>query len=568
MNLDQKITFLRALQGIIRGRWIIIFGTGFLGIVQAAIGASSVQLGYTNILTLLGTASFLNFAYWVYARRGLKCSEGGLKLVALISILVDQLFYSVVIYSSGGVESLSFVFYVLPILMATVLYGAVGILLLAGSSVLMYLGIIVLEFYQVIPHRFRYNFDPGLFQNPSVTVSNALLVIASVFLAAIFATFISRLLQEREYDLITERDKTRSIIANLTDGLVVVNQDGQIQIVNPAAEEMLGVRAHEWLRRFIHQKNAPENLVKIADILFASKDSPQPVTKEVMAVSNRTYVLQVTGAYVIDFNGERMGRMAVMHDITREKEIDRMKSEFISVASHQLRTPLSAIKWVINLLLEGDAGPLSKEQSNLLKKGYDTNERMITLVNDLLNVSRIEEGRYQYEFHFDHIEHVIDTLLSEVKPVADQKKIEILFNKDSASLPKVKVDVNKIRLAIQNLVDNAIKYTPQGGKVRINASLKEKYIQIEVGDSGVGIPKDQQAKIFQKFFRASNVVKMQTEGSGLGLFIVKNVVERHGGKIWFASEEGKGTIFSFTLPVDASLLPSDTSEFEQFMVGF
>ena len=193
---------------------------------------------------------------------------------------------------------------------------------------------------------------------------------------------------------------------------------------------------------------------------------------------------------------------------------------------------------------------LKKEEKDLILKAYQTNERMINLVNDLLNVARIEEGRFVYEPKIVEFSEIVESIYNSLKDYARQKKIEFRLE-ISEGKKIVKVDVEKISLAVKNLIENAIKYTPEKGRVEIFIKERKKKHELvfSVKDTGVGIPKDQQSRIFDKFFRGANVVRMQTEGTGLGLFITKNIIEAHGGKIWFKSQENKGTIFYFTLPL-------------------
>ncbi|MFZ6035666.1 MAG: sensor histidine kinase [Patescibacteria group bacterium] len=247
----------------------------------------------------------------------------------------------------------------------------------------------------------------------------------------------------------------------------------------------------------------------------------------------------------------------------RLKEIDQMKTEFISVASHQMRTPLSGVKWVLRMILDGDLGELNQQQHEMLLKGYETNERMILLINDLLNVSRIEEGRFQYRFVHASLEEVVLRIRADLEPVIQKRGVKMKYDRPEPPLPKVNIDPDKIRLAVQNLTDNAIKYTPPGGTVTLRTYEEHGQLIFSVQDTGVGIPVDQQGRIFSKFFRADNVIRMQTDGSGLGLFIAKNIVENHRGTIWFESNEGKGTTFYFSLPLhDATV--SET-QFDQFI---
>lgn len=234
--------------------------------------------------------------------------------------------------------------------------------------------------------------------------------------------------------------------------------------------------------------------------------------------------------------------------VSNLRELDRLKSEFISVAAHQLRTPLSAIKWAVKMVIDGDAGPINEEQKNILDQGYKSNERMILLINDLLDVSRIEAGKFEYEFIDGSVEELVDTTINEFQQIAKHKSVNLKYNKPDRALPKVKMDPLKLKMVIENLIDNAIKYTAPGGQVEVLFKYYRSIIEFVVIDNGVGIPKDQAAQLFSKFFRAKNVIKMQTDGTGLGLFIAKKIVEKHGGIIWAESEEGKGTQMHFTLP--------------------
>jgi len=233
----------------------------------------------------------------------------------------------------------------------------------------------------------------------------------------------------------------------------------------------------------------------------------------------------------------------------RDEQVSQMKSEFLSIAAHQLRTPLSALKWMLCLVLEGDMGKLKKSQEELLQKGYDSNERMISLVNDLLDVVRIEEGRFAYTFTRTSLVQLFEETTRGVKILADQKGIALTFHttQPPAAIPMVALDKEKFPLAFTNILDNAIQYTPAKGKVDVNISF-QKEILVTVRDTGIGIPKRQLPRVFTKFFRGENAARMQTSGSGLGLFIAKNIIEKHGGKIWIESEEGKGTTVYFTIP--------------------
>jgi len=230
------------------------------------------------------------------------------------------------------------------------------------------------------------------------------------------------------------------------------------------------------------------------------------------------------------------------------KQFDRMKSEIISVVAHQLRTPLSGIKWTLKMLLDGDSGKVSKEQHDLLSKGFESNERMVALINDMLAVDRLESGKIKYDFVPTQFESLIEEMIESLKPIAEHKKVRIAFLAPKRPLPKIKLDPEKMRDVLQNVMDNAVKYTKQGGLVTVGVSEEGGGLHFWVEDDGIGIPDEAKNKIFARFFRARNAIATETDGSGLGLFIAQSVVRRHGGKIWFESVEGKGTTFHVTLP--------------------
>ena len=265
--------------------------------------------------------------------------------------------------------------------------------------------------------------------------------------------------------------------------------------------------------------------------------------------------------------GELAGTMNEMADqikemYEREKNISGMKSEFISIAAHQMRTPLSAIKWTLNILGSENVGPLNEKQKEAIRQGNDVAEHMIRLVNDLLNVSRIEEGRFGYNFEKTSLVELVEELLKEEKLKAEQNDVKLAFYRPKEKLPDMPIDKERLRMAIGNLIDNAIKYSLPGKTVEVGMQRKGNQVVVGVRDKGIGIPKEQMDRLFTKFFRADNAVRLQTAGSGLGLYITKNIIERHGGKIWAESEKGKGSKFFLTLPIQPEKKVEDVNEQE------
>lgn len=233
----------------------------------------------------------------------------------------------------------------------------------------------------------------------------------------------------------------------------------------------------------------------------------------------------------------------------RLRELDTIKSEFVSVAAHQLRTPLTGIKWTLNALIEEEFGKLERDQKKLVSDGLRATYRLIDLINDLLDTARIEEGRYGFSFISQSLAPVVEQIFERHEKIAKEKGVKFLLQLPKRRLPLLRLDAEKIGIVIENLMDNAIKYTVPGGSVLIRVVKDKQYVTVKVADTGIGIPKEQQRRVFTKFFRAANAQLAQTSGTGLGLYVSQNIVEQHKGTLSFESKENKGTTFILSLPI-------------------
>lgn len=243
-------------------------------------------------------------------------------------------------------------------------------------------------------------------------------------------------------------------------------------------------------------------------------------------------------------------RTAALRDaIKRLQEIDRVKSEFISLASHQLRTPLTSLRWAESTLLEGAAGKLNEDQKEVVEAALDRTVYMMGLVNELLDVTRIEDQKYELKRRSTEMTKLLVGAVDTVREAAERKGVGLAAHV-AEDLPVLNVDHDKITMAISNILDNAIKYTPKGGKVVLRATKTPSHIVVNVADSGIGIPKKDLYRTFSKFFRAENAMSMHTTGSGLGLYITKTIIEKHGGEVQVESEEKAGTTFTISIPTD------------------
>lgn len=231
------------------------------------------------------------------------------------------------------------------------------------------------------------------------------------------------------------------------------------------------------------------------------------------------------------------------------KEMNAVKSDLISISAHQLRTSLSALKWILKMFLDQDTGKLTNEQEGLVQKAYNSNERMIALVNDMLTLNHSEDTTIPYNIESIDILNLVEQTVFEFSGETSKKGVELMFLKPENPLPLLRCDEKMIRVVLQNLIENAIKYSDQKDKVFISLKQSDKNIEFSVHDTGIGINKEDQDQIFHKFFRAPNAVAKDEVGSGLGLFTTQKIVERHNGKIWFETKEGNGTTFFVTLPI-------------------
>lgn len=230
------------------------------------------------------------------------------------------------------------------------------------------------------------------------------------------------------------------------------------------------------------------------------------------------------------------------------KALDEAKDEFISMASHQLRTPLTSVKGYVSMVLEGDVGKISTQQREMLEQAFASSQRMVYLIADLLNVSRLKTGKFVIERAPTYLPDVVETEMKQLIESAKARKLELIFQKPE-HFPMLNLDETKTRQVIMNFMDNAIYYTPAGGHIHVELTAKDQTVEYKVIDDGLGVPKEEQHHLFTKFFRAGNAKKARPDGTGLGLFMAQKVVIAQGGSIIFESQENKGSTFGFSLPL-------------------
>ena len=365
------------------------------------------------------------------------------------------------------------------------------------------------------------------------------------------------------------------MIANLVDPVIVLDNDRRIILLNPPAKKILQIKDNNIGRKIPSTKHKDcepnsfclcdfKNIIGISyksSVIQVSYEN-LPVIEELIVgedvnnkkkIEDNNSIFKVFTSPVKDDEGVIFGYMKIFYDLTREKRIDNLKSKFISIAAHQLRTPSSGVKWALRLILDGDAGKISEESRNYIEKAAQANERMVNLIDDLLNISRMETGKIVYNLEKINFVKLVEETINDASISVEEKNLKLRLNYPSKKISDINIDRKRIKLVTQNLITNAIKYSEAGGSIKIDIFINEKdkdFLYFSVRDNGIGISQEDQKKLFERFFRGDNAVRSQTEGSGLGLYIVRSIVEAHKGKIWYESEINKGSVFYVKLPIN------------------
>lgn len=342
----------------------------------------------------------------------------------------------------------------------------------------------------------------------------------------------------------SERKKFENIINNTADG-IFVSQNGKVILWNKAMKNITGFDKFEEFK-----KQNPESTKRRRDIVLeATQNNKNNIFKEMIIKNsdNEEQALGVNYSFLRNANNEIEYVIRMLRDVSKDKEIENRQKEFIYTATHELRTPLTAIKGYLSMILNGDAGKINSKQNVYFERAYNSTEKLTCLVEELLEVSRLDENSVSFEKREFSVDGLIHEVIFDFNQKAKDKKLKIIYN-DSAKKLKFIADYEKTKQALSNLVDNSIKYTVKGNVQIFVDNKNNNKAFLNVSDTGVGIPKKDQTKVFNKFLRINNSESIRVGGTGLGLYIVKNLIEKQGGSIGVESHLNKGTNFYFTLP--------------------
>ena len=353
-------------------------------------------------------------------------------------------------------------------------------------------------------------------------------------------------LQKKYQDTLVEKKRTAAVLESIAEGLVVVNNKGEVVMMNSAAEKLLAVNHRERIGKPLLESLRDEQLVSMAR---GSNDDDQEIILNAKQDSTKR-VLRASNAMITDENGKTVGMVAVLSDVTKQREIEQLKSDFVSQVSHELRTPIVAMRHALLILTDQVAGPLTQEQQNFAAIVQRNLDRLNALINDLLDLSKLEAQKMALRLESGSVGPVVQSVCASLEPWARTKAITI-HQRVTEGLPAVMLDQGRITQVLTNLVGNAIKFAPQQGRIVVDVKLARDGHAVEVGvsDTGVGIAKEDLHKLFTKFQQVGERTTSDIGGTGLGLAIAKEIVELHHGRIWVESELQHGARFAFTLPL-------------------
>ena len=344
---------------------------------------------------------------------------------------------------------------------------------------------------------------------------------------------------------------TREMLDSLQSGIVAVDLGNRIIFFNRSVERSLGVNLKDWKGRPVEELDSVASKFLGAGVLasrltwMASPDSPRTSSELEFKTGSGVAYLREDSRALRDSDGKVIGRIFAFHDISREKEIDRMKTEFISVASHELRTPMTSIKGSVDLILSGYAGDFTTETQELLEIAQKSCDRLIRLINDILDLAKIEAREIRLKPVRMDLTETVERAIRGVKSLADSSEVALRLERDQ-ELPEVEVDRDRIEQVVTNLLSNAIKFSPPNSEIRVELKSIEEHVQCSVIDQGCGISEQDLDKVFGRFQQVGEQKKKG--GTGLGLAITRALVHEHHGTLWVESKLNEGSRFIFKLP--------------------
>jgi two-component system phosphate regulon sensor histidine kinase PhoR len=490
--------------------------------------------------------------------------EKGLSTLLYLPRIIDSFLVLGCIYFTGGIESFFTPVFIFIILGAGIVLGLMPSMMLTTMITFSYITIILLEYLGIITHYHILPIIGCVHDSPFYTFCLLGLNASFFYVASFISGYLCKIVQEKTIEVNKSKQREKfakefldSILSNMADGLIVTDVDLKVQMVNLAAQKILGHTEDEMRNKPIVEFIRDETLPILLKKTIKEGELSSEELEIINPIDNKKTVVTLKISSLKDAFGKVVGIIVVSRDVTEEELFERTRANFLSLVTHELRTPLSSIKAYAETLLDGVDNPQEvKEFLQVINSESDTLSRQI---NQILMFTEMDVKRIPLRKRLINLSQLIVELIDLSKPVketmlekmAQEKKIAVSINIPE-NLPEFWADYRKIKTAIEHLIENAIKFTPAGGKVNVEALKVGDEIKVCVTDTGVGIAKDKLSQVFTPFYQLEEPMTKETKGIGLGLSLVKHIIETHGGKIWVESEEGKGSSFYFTLPIEGS----------------
>ena len=365
-------------------------------------------------------------------------------------------------------------------------------------------------------------------------------------------------LRSEKQTIQNEKERTETVINQMAEGVVIVDAEGRIVMMNPAAERIYGKSLTELKGKKVDEVISEELMVAMANDLAIPSDRRIEGGVSVQSAASTLQTLRNSTAKIEDPEGKIVGMLSILSDIAKQRELQRMQDDFLANVTHELRSPLTALKASIGALLDDRDNPPSPQSRQILTIATRNIDRLARLINDILDFGKGAAGKISLSLKPQDCGDYLSETVQNLGSWAKSKGVDITLSLPDR-LPRVMADRDRSTQILVNLLSNAVKFTPQGGDVTVSAETLPLFVKVRVTDTGPGIPKAEREKLFQKFFQLKRTVKTDTPGTGLGLYITKMLVELHGGEIGFISAEGKGSTFYFTLPIVPEKAPASAA---------
>ncbi len=525
--------------------WLLIIATA------AVIRFTSIPIVVQNqiILTnLIATTAAFTFVYYRLLFPRFESAA-----MTLVTTITFALIVAATVHFSGSLTGVFFPLLFVPLMVSVTMLGAEAFLTILGVEI----AFIIFEtyFFQLDLLSF------SSYRRHYLTNIGALVLVA-LFCYLSTAEFFRREAERRKIEELADelsrrKKQDEAILRSIGDGVFAVDKDLKIVLFNKAVEKLIGWKAKEVMgktcREIFQFKDQKGEVIcnKVSSCLAQKCFRTERVFSQgplrASGKDGSEVILSETTSPIKDQRGVIIGAVSVLKDVSERSRLEEMKVDFVSLVSHQLRTPISAVKGYLSSLLEGRTGGLTEEQKLYIERAFTSNERQLEIIESLLNISRIEKGKIELTpVEFSLVELAKEAAAGFSK-MAAEKGLELKVLEPAEETPKVRADRERIREVLENLLSNAIKFTQEGG-VAVSFEKTKAEVVVAVADTGVGIPTEAIEKLFTKFYRVGQAPMAESGGTGLGLYIAKSLVESHGGKIWVESEAGKGSIFYFSLP--------------------